>query len=162
MVCGLALLRKSQRLAEVGWCWGLGGTLQGLVYPASLSYDWPNPDWYAFFAEHGGVPVAGMTLVFGLGLRPEPGAAWRAWLWLLLYFVIAGLVNLIFIHTGGYLDSNYGFVCTCDYSPFAVLGRWPVYLGGVLVAMALFFVILTIPFCGRRAVALKSIRPFLR
>ena len=62
----------------------------------------------------GNVPVAGMTLVFGLGLRPEPGAAWRAWLWLLLYFVIAGLVNLIFIHTGGYLDSIYGFVCTSE------------------------------------------------
>lgn len=162
VICGLALLTKSQRLTEVAWCWGLGGTLQGLVYPASLSYDWPNPDWYAFFAEHGGVPVAGMVLVFGLGLKPEAGAAWRAWLWILAYFGIVAVVNLLFIHQGGYKASNYGFVCTSDYSPFAVLGRWPVYVAAVIGLLGVFFIALTWPFCGRRTLALRFIRPFRR
>jgi hypothetical integral membrane protein (TIGR02206 family) len=158
VLCGLALLTKSQRLAELGWCWGLGGTLQGLVYPASLSYDWPNPDYYAFFAEHGGVPVAGMALVFGLGLKPQPGAAWRAWLWLLGYTAVVILVNLLFIHGAGYQTSNYGFVCSSDYSPFAILGPWPHYVLGLLLVMGLLFTFLTWPFCGKRTLAWKSVR----
>jgi len=162
IICGLALLTKNQRLAEIGWCWGMGGTLQGLVYPASLSYEWPNPDWYAFFAEHGGVPVAGAVLLFGLGLKPEPGAAWRAWLWLLGYTAMVSVVNLLFIHRGGYQASNYGFVCSSDYSPFAVLGRWPIYVIGLMAIMGLFFTILTWPFCGRRTLSLRSLRPFFR
>lgn len=150
ILCGLALLTKNQRLAELGWCWGLGGTLQGLVYPASLSYDWPNPDWYAFFAEHGGVPVAGLALVFGLGLKPQPGAAFRAWRWLVGYMAVAILVNLFFIHGAGFQTSNYGFVCTSDYSPFGILGPWPWYVAGLLLVMGFIFTLLTWPFFWRR------------
>ena len=158
VICGFALLRRSQVLAEIGWCWGMGGTLQGLVYPASLSYDLPNPDWFAFFAEHGGVPVAGMVLVFGLGLRPLPGAMWRAWLALCGYLIAASVVNLLFIHAGDYAQTNYGFVCTSDYSPFHILGPWPVYVFGMTFVLGLFFVVLTAPFCGRSALDPRCIR----
>lgn len=160
VICSMALLTKRQRLAEIGWCWGLGATLQGLVYPASLSYDWPNPDWYAFFAEHAGVPVAGVVLVFGLGLRPQPGAAWRVWLWLLVYFAIAALANVICIYHGGYPTANYGFVCSSNYSPLGVLGPWPVYVVGLIAVLGLFFTMLTWPFCGRRTWSWRCIRPF--
>lgn len=158
VICGLALLRRSQVLTEIGWCWGMGGTLQGLVYPTSLSYDLPNPDWFAFFAEHGGVPVAGMVLVFGLGLRPLPGAMWRAWLALCGYLTAAAVVNLLFIHAGDYPLTNYGFVCSSDYSPFDILGPWPVYVFGMALVLGLFFAILTTPFCGRAALDPRCIR----
>lgn len=158
VICGLALLRRSQRLAEIGWCWGMGGTLQGLVYPTSLSYDLPNPDWFAFFAEHGGVPVAGVVLVFGLGLRPQPGALWRAWIALWIYLAVASVVNLFFIHAAGYPLTNYGFVCSSDYSPFAILGPWPVYVVGMALALGVLFALLTAPFCGSAALDPKQLR----
>ena len=162
IVCAIALITKRQRLAEIAWCWGLGATLQGLVYPASLSYDWPNPDYFAFFAEHAGVPVAGMVLVFGLGLKPEPGAAWRVWLWLLVYLSTAALANVICIHRGGYPTANYGFVCSNAYSPLGVLGPWPFYVFGFIGVLGLFFTLLTWPFCGCRTCSWRCLRPFLK
>ncbi|MCX6874898.1 MAG: TIGR02206 family membrane protein [Verrucomicrobia bacterium] len=151
IACGIALLGKNQRLAELGWCWGLGGTLNGLIYPSSLSFDWKSPDWYAFFAEHAGVPIAGAALVFGLGLRPQAGVVWRAWFWMLAYFAVAIVVNLLLIHVGGYQDANYGFTCTSAYSPFGVLGPWPIYLVVKILLLAVVFAILTVPICGRSA-----------
>ena len=70
------------------------------------------------------------------------------------------MVNLFFIHQAGYKASNYGFVCSSDYSPFAVLGRWPVYVASVIAVLGLVFIALTWPFCGRRTVMLECIRPF--
>jgi hypothetical integral membrane protein (TIGR02206 family) len=154
--CGLALLKGSQRLTELGWCWGMGGTLQGLLYPTSLSFDLPNPDWIAFFAEHGGVPVAGLVLVFGLGLKPQPGVVWRAWICLCGYLLVAGVVNQVLIGQG-FPGSNYGFVCSSAYSPFAVLGAWPQYLILMLFILGGFFCLLTWPFCGRAAVSFRAI-----
>jgi hypothetical integral membrane protein (TIGR02206 family) len=156
IICGLALLRGSQRLAELGWCWGMGGTLQGLVYPTSLSFDLPNPDWIAFFAEHGGVPVAGVVLVLGLGLRPQPGVVWRAWICLCGYLLVAGVLNHVLIRLG-FPGSNYGFVCSSDYSPFSVLGSWPQYLIYILLILGVFFCLLTWPFCGRTSVSFGAI-----
>lgn len=156
IICGVALLTKSQRLAELGWCWGIGGTMQGLIYPSSLSFDWQSPDFYGFFAEHAGVPMAGAVLVFGMGLRPQPGVVWRAWTWLLAYFSCAIVVNLLLIHFGGFKDTNYGFTCTSDYSPFGILGPWPLYLALKIALLWGVFVALTYPFCGRAAMRLPD------
>jgi hypothetical integral membrane protein (TIGR02206 family) len=149
-----ALWWKNQRLAEISWCWGLGGTLQGLIYPASLSFDWPNPDYWAFFAEHGGVPVAAIWLVFGLRLTPQPGVVWRVWAWLLLYLAVAGVSNLLLIKFGSFQYANYGFVCSSDYSPFHLLGPWPWYVLALAGVLGVLFTALTLPFLGKKAWAL--------
>ena len=142
----LALVLQNQTLAEITWCWGLGGTMQGLIYPSSLSYDWPNPDFYAFFAEHAGVPLAAISLVIGMQLRPEPGVVWRVWKWLWVYYAGAAVVNLLLKSLGGYTTANYGFVCSSDYSPFAILGPWPVYVFMQIDLLAGVFTMLTFPF----------------
>jgi hypothetical integral membrane protein (TIGR02206 family) len=160
--CGLALCLRHQRLAELGWCWGMGGTMQGLLYPASLSYDWPNPDFIAFFAEHAGVPIAGTWLVFGMGLRPAAGVVWRAWIWLFGYFCLAGLLNAALIHWGGFPQANYGFVCSSDYSPFALLGPWPWYNLVEWLLLGGMFTVLTVLLIGWSAVDWKQLRPWLR
>jgi hypothetical integral membrane protein (TIGR02206 family) len=156
LASAVALWRKSQRLAEISWCWGLGGTLQGLVYPTSLSYDWPNPDYFAFFAEHGGVPVAAITLALGMRLAPQPGVVWRAWFALLGYLVVAGLANAFLQKACGFPTANYGFVCSSDYSPFAMLGPWPWYVLGMAGGLFVCFTALTAPFVGWRALAWKG------
>jgi len=77
VILGLALLQRNQRMAEIGYLWGIAGTVQGLVTP-TLYFDWTSPEFYAFFAQHSGVPVAAMMLVWGMGLKPEPGVFNRA------------------------------------------------------------------------------------
>jgi uncharacterized membrane protein YwaF len=128
----------------------LGGTLQGLIYPSSLGYDWPNPDYIAFFAEHAGVPLAAVALVFGLNLRPQPGVVRRVWIWLCVYYLGVVVINVLLKKLGGHATANYGFVCSSDYSPFGILGPWPTYVIVKIILLGGIFALLTLPFRQRR------------
>ena len=143
LLLAAALLTKRQRLAEMGYLWGLSGTVQGLVTPG-LKYDCPAPEYFAFFLQHGGVPVVALGLVFGSGLRPEPGALRRALRWINLYLVVIFSLNAL-------LGTNYGYLNAkpAQASLLDVLGPWPWYLLS-LEAIALgFFCLLLLPFRRR-------------
>lgn len=142
-----ALIRPRQRIAELGYLWGLAGTFQGLITP-TLKHGWDSPEYWTFFAQHGGVPVAALTLVFGAGLRPQPGALWRAMAWGWLYMAIIFLVNLL-------LGTNYGFFNRPPEVPSLIdyMGPWPWYLLTLQGVAVLFFFLLLLPFrnTSRRA-----------
>jgi hypothetical integral membrane protein (TIGR02206 family) len=55
---GLSLWTQRQFWCEVVYFFGIAGTLQGLLTP-SLSYEFPDPRFFLFFALHGGVPAGG-------------------------------------------------------------------------------------------------------
>ena len=65
IVAAIALFTKNKYLTEITYLWGLAGTTQGLITP-TLSYDWNTLEYYNFFLQHGGVPVAAVILVWGL------------------------------------------------------------------------------------------------
>jgi hypothetical integral membrane protein (TIGR02206 family) len=64
-----ALLTRNQFAYELGYFWGLGGTLQGMITP-DVAYDFPDPQFLFFFVEHGGIIAALLYLTLGTGLRP--------------------------------------------------------------------------------------------
>ena len=140
-ICGAgALWFRHQRLGELVWFWGLAGTLNGLITPA-LSETFPSPRFLSFFALHSGVVIAAVYVVAGLGLRPRPGAVWRAFGWIQVYLVMAAVVNYL---TG----SNYGFLRSKPDQPslLDLMGPWPYYIIG-LEALALgLFALLYLPF----------------
>ena len=139
--CGAAALWfRNQRLAELVWFWGLAGTMNGLITPA-LSDSFPSPRFISFFALHGGVVIAAVYLVVGLGLRPRQGAVWRAFGWGQVYLLLAALVN---VTTG----SNYGFLRSKPEqgSLLDMLGPWPYYIAGLEVLGLLLFGLLYLPF----------------
>ncbi|HEX2747895.1 MAG TPA: TIGR02206 family membrane protein [Verrucomicrobiales bacterium] len=102
IVLAIALITRRQRLAETGYLWGMGGTLQGLITP-TLYFDWNEPEYYAFFLQHGGVPVAAAVLVWGLRLKPQPGVFLRVVLWSWVYMITVICLNAL-------MDRNYGFL----------------------------------------------------
>ena len=122
VVLAVALFRRSQRLAEVGYLWGVAGTLQGLITP-TLYYNWDAPEYYAFFIQHGGVPVAALLLVLGIGLKPEKGAFVRILIWSWVYMGIVIGLNAL-------LGTNYGFLNGKPSVPtlFDYMGPYPWYL----------------------------------
>lgn len=149
ILLALALLTRNQRLAEIGYLWGLAGTVQGLVTP-TLYFDWDAPEYYAFFIQHGGAPVAALTLVLGMGIVPEKGAFLRAvyWSWgyIVVVFAINGLLNIAFKGIG--LEANYGFL---NAKPevgtlFDSMGPWPYYLLTLQVIAFSFYALLLLPF----------------
>ncbi len=145
IVGGLALLTHQSELCELLYFWGLAGTFQGLITPALL-VTWPNPRFVTFFMLHAGVVIAAIQVVFARGKSPRRGAVSRAFGWLFVYAVSAGVVNAIIRLCGG--TSNYGFLCEkpSTASLLNVLGPWPWYIGVIGVIAWIFFSVLDLPF----------------
>lgn len=127
LVLAYALWTDSSRATEVGFLWGMSGTVHGLITPA-LQYDFPALDYFGFFAQHGGVPIAGAALVWGMKLYPQRGALWRTVLWSWLYLAVVILFNFL-------AGKNYGFLShkPLTASLFDHLGPWPWYLASLQV-----------------------------
>lgn len=137
LVTAYALFTKSPRATEVAYCWGLAGTTQGLLTP-TLSYDWNTVDYYSFFLQHGGVPVAAVLLVWGMRVIPQRGAFKRMVLWSWLYMATVMLINLL-------IGENYGFLSgKPDYpTMFDYMGPYPYYLITLQVtAFVLYYILL--------------------
>ena len=135
----LALFTKNQRLAEIGYLWGLAGTLQGLIMP-TLWFDHGEVEFYIFFLQHGGAPVAAIFLVWGLGIVPREGAMRRAVFWSLGYMAVVMSINWIIGENYGFLNDKPEVGTFFDY-----MGPWPYYLVTLqLIAYTLYFFLLKI------------------
>ena len=67
----VALLTRGQFAYELGYFWGLGATLQGVLTPP-LYYNFPDLQFIFFFIQHGGVVAALLYLTLGTRMRPTP------------------------------------------------------------------------------------------
>jgi hypothetical integral membrane protein (TIGR02206 family) len=140
LVLAWALWRRSPRCAELGYLWGIAGTVQGLITP-TLYYDWDSIAYYVFFAQHSGVPIAALTVAYGLRLQPQRGALVRTVAWSFGYMVGAFGLNSL-------LGSNYGFVNGKPNVPtmFDHMGPYPWYLLTLQAIAATVYALLLIPF----------------
>lgn len=140
VIMAIALMKNTQRLAEIGYLWGVAGTVQGLITP-TLTFSWDCPEYYAFFFQHGGVPAAAIALTFGAKIQPQAGAFRRAMFWSWGYMSSVYCCNMIF-------GANYGFLNgkpDID-SLFDFMGPYPWYLITLqVVAFSLYFLLL-LPF----------------
>ena len=131
----LALLRRNQILYEIGYFWGIVGTLNAALTP-QLGVGFPHYRFFQYFIVHGGIVVSVLFTTWGLRMRPTLKGLLRAFLLANLYMVFIAGVNLL-------LKSNYMFICDppLTKSPF-FFAPWPWYipiLDGV--AFVLFFVV---------------------
>jgi hypothetical integral membrane protein (TIGR02206 family) len=136
----LTLLWPRQRLAEIVYFWAASGTVLAMLTP-DLQWNFPRWEFVVFFGLHGLVLAAALLLVFGLGLRPRPGAAWRVFGITAGWTVFVGLVNLA-------LGTNFMYLRRKPLAatPLDAMGPWPFYIvTGGIVALVL-FQLLTLPF----------------
>ena len=139
-VAAFGLLTRRPGAAELVWFWALTGTLVAVLTPA-VSGSFPDWRWLLYFAMHGGVIVAAVVLVVGCGIRPRPGAAWRAFGWTAAYAAVVGVVNLVIGANFLYLRAKPAQPTLLDW-----LGPWPVYiLTAAALALAGFY-LLALPF----------------
>jgi hypothetical integral membrane protein (TIGR02206 family) len=141
IVLAVALIFRRQRWAELGYLWGMAGTVQGLITP-TLYFSWDTPDYYAFFVQHGGVPVAALALAFGTELKPARGAFGRAVFWSWVYLAGGYGVNWL-------LHANYGFInAKPDVETlFDHMGPYPFYLLTLQAIAFTMYLLLLLPFC---------------
>jgi hypothetical integral membrane protein (TIGR02206 family) len=95
-----ALLWRSQTCFELGYFWGICGTLQALFTPA-IPADLEFYRQLVFFLDHAGIVAGVLFLLLVPGLRP--GSLWRVFIGSEIYLATALAVNAA---TG----ANYGFL----------------------------------------------------
>lgn len=119
---GSALLIGLPFGMEWGYFLGLSATMLTALTP-DLAHDFPHIEFWCFFLTHALVAVVAAYATFGLDRRPRPGAAWKVWLAVNAYGLIAALVNIR-------LHSNYLYICQkpAAFSPFNFMGDWPQYV----------------------------------
>lgn len=137
--CAAACLTRKQFLFEIGYFWGLAGTIHGLLTP-DLHYGFPAAQFWFFFLGHGGIVGSVLFMVAGMGLRPVCKSILRACGALLAYAVVAGIFDAVF-------NTNYGFLCAkpASSSLLDLLGPWPWYIGSMLIVGVASFLLLYAP-----------------
>jgi hypothetical integral membrane protein (TIGR02206 family) len=117
----VALLGQNRLAYELGYFWGLGGTLQGMITP-DVAYDFPDPQFIFFFINHAGIITALLYLTF-TGMRPVLSSLPRVVAATLGYVLVAGIADFL-------LGTNYGFLAakppTASVMDF--LSPWPWYI----------------------------------
>jgi hypothetical integral membrane protein (TIGR02206 family) len=135
-----ALLTRSQFAYELGYFWGLGGTLQGVLTPP-LYYDFPDLQFIFFFIQHGGVVAALLYLTLGTRLRPTPRSLPRVIAACFAYLGAAALVDWV-------LGVNYGFLRAkpLGQNLLALMSPWPWYIPELVAAGIGFVLLYYLPF----------------
>lgn len=140
LTAGFGILTRNALLCEITYCWGLAGTLQGLITP-NLPYPFPHPVFWSFFIHHGVVVIVALYLPLAMKWRPRAGVVPRILIWNQVYFVGALIVNWL-------LGTNYGFLSAKPASGSLLdhLGDWPVYLIWLQIIAATVMTLLLLPF----------------
>ena len=136
----VALLSRNQRAYELGYFWGLGGTLQGVITP-DVPSGFPDLQFLLFMLDHAGLIAALLYLTWGTGMRPVAASLPRVILSTLFYVAVAGLADYA-------LGTNYGFLRgKGDHvSLLTWLAPWPWYIGELVLIGLLSVAIYYAPF----------------
>lgn len=136
----VALLTRNQRAYELGYFWGLGGTLQAVLTP-DIGRGFPDIQFLLFMVNHAGLIAALLYLTLGSGLRPLPSSLPRVIAATFAYVAVAGLADYV-------LGTNYGFLRAKGEhaSLLTVLAPWPWYIGEMVLIGFLSLAIYYAPF----------------
>jgi hypothetical integral membrane protein (TIGR02206 family) len=139
----VTLLRPRRAPAEIVYFWAGSGTLLAMLTP-ELPWGFPRWEFVVFFGLHGLVLVAALVLVFGLDLRPGPGAPWRMLAVTASWAALASVVNLLLGTNFMYLRHKPTVATPLDW-----MGPWPIYIGVCGVVALVLFHLLALPFRRR-------------
>ena len=136
----VALWTRGPRATAFTYYVGLTLTSQAIVTP-SLTYLFPHPRFFGFWALHFGVVWAAVYLVWGLGIRPTWRLYWFAVAATATWAVAVYAFNLAAGTNYGYVNAKPGSASLLD-----LFGPWPVYLAvAAAIVLTAWAVLLTWP-----------------
>jgi hypothetical integral membrane protein (TIGR02206 family) len=147
VLAGFALLTGQRSLCTLTYFWGLAATFQALLTPA-LGTGFPSWPFVTFFVQHFAIVGTALYLPLALGWRPR-APLWRdplhAYGWAVTYLIAVLAINPL-------LGTNFGFASRPPDNPSLIdhLGPWPWYLLSLQALALAAFLLLALPFTGRR------------
>lgn len=151
MLMPIMLWRRSYYLFEITYFMVMAGTIQALLTP-DLDTVFPDHMNIRYFFIHIGLPQSILFAIFVYGFRPAWRSIGKAFMWMNIYLVFVGMLNLA-------LGTNFMFLCRKPNATtlLDIFGDWPWYLiGGELLALVLFTVVM-MPFAVKWP-ALRRVR----
>jgi hypothetical integral membrane protein (TIGR02206 family) len=149
ILCPIMLWRRSYRLFEIIYFWGLAGATQALFTPDIGAFGFPHFVFIIFFTSHGSILLCVVFMLAAERYRPYWSSLGRVIPITLGFLGFAGLANAL---TGG----NYMFVARKPPFPTLIdyLGPWPWYVLYLIAIGIVSFVIVYLPYALRdRAIA---------
>ena len=136
----VALVSRNLFAYELGYFWGLGGTLQAMITP-DVGRGFPDIQFLLFMLDHAGLIAALLYLTFGTRLRPVPKSLPRVIAATLFYVALAGIADYA-------LGTNYGFLRGKgeNVSLLTYLAPWPWYIGELVLIRFLSLAVYYAPF----------------
>lgn len=146
----VALITHNRFAYELGYFWGLGGTLQGILTP-DIGREFPDPQFIFFFLLHGGILASLLYLTLGSRLRPHWASLPRVAAATLGYAAVAGLADWL-------LGTNYGFLRAkpANVSLLGMMAPWPWYIPELVGLGLLSLLIYYAPFAAWDAVRRRT------
>lgn len=134
-----------QRLYELAYFWGLGGTVQALITPDVVGC-FPDVTCIRFFLVHGAIVGGVMILAIGVGLRPLPGAVRRCWVVTFSSMWVVAGINALLRAFG--VHANYMYLCQHPAAEtlFKYFGPWPWYVATLVGVATVVFCLLAAPY----------------
>ena len=133
LVTAATLIFRSRRTYEIAYFWGLVGSANAVITPGAIETGFPSWRFFQYFIAHSGIVAGVLYATWGLGMRPTMGGLFRAFIFLNVFAVAVGIVNLL-------LGANYMYLSRPPWgtvSPF-FFAPWPWYIP-ILDALALVF-----------------------
>jgi hypothetical integral membrane protein (TIGR02206 family) len=125
-VCAAMLARRSYRVFEVAYFWGIGGSVAAILTP-DLAVAFPEPAFLVFFSGHALTIISVLFAVSAYAFRPRFRSIGITIVVTLLYMLCVMSVNSM-------LDTNYMYLRTkpAGASIMDHLGPWPWYIAGAV------------------------------
>jgi hypothetical integral membrane protein (TIGR02206 family) len=123
----IALLSRNQRAYELGYFWGLGGTVQGVITP-DVGRGFPDIQFLLFMLDHAGLIAALLYLTWGTGMRPVIASLPRVIAATLVYVAVAGVADTALGTNYAFLRDKGGHVSLLTW-----LAPWPWYIGELVL-----------------------------
>jgi hypothetical integral membrane protein (TIGR02206 family) len=135
-----SLLRLDQISFELAYYWGLAGAAMAVLTP-DLIAPLPSLSSIIFFADHGGLIVSILYLLWSNRLRPRPKSWESAFLTLNIYAVVVAIFDFVFGANYLYLRNK-----PASSSLLNVMGPWPLYIFTADLLALMMFLAMAVPF----------------
>lgn len=148
----ITLIWKNQKIWEIAWYWGIGGSLAAIITP-DLLFGFPHLFYIAFFFHHAGVVIGSLYMAFSCRFPLQFSSTWRVWIWTHIYALFVFIVNL-------QMGTNFLYIMRKPDRPTMLdyMGPWPYYLLSMeallilsLLALYWFFKLVPQKYCRKPA-----------
>ncbi len=146
LVLPFAIWTENRKWLGIFYFWALAGTLQALITP-ELEDGFPGFNFFRYFIMHAGIVTAVIYFIVVWKIKISWQDFWNAILFAQLYIIGIHIINIV-------LRSNYSYTMRKPESATILdfMGAWPWYLLFGELVMIILFLLLMLPFAGKRRI----------